>query len=131
MNHYIQYHNVEKMGVSASSLSEPKLHTDKSVRNLSSNVVWLISGEGGSPKKFYLAAVFKVNRLSAGTYDHPDFKNSAYGIGHIFGETILLNGLPWFEELKENFQNFRNGLTELTDSTKINELRSNAGTHAL
>jgi hypothetical protein len=124
MKNFIQYHNVERMSYSASKLSEPKLYTDKSVKNLSSSRVWLISGEGTSPKQFYLAAVFKVNRVSTGTFDHPDFKNSAYGNGHIIGEKIELNGLAWFEKLKAKLNNFKNGLTEITDPYLIKELET-------
>lgn len=131
MRHFIQYHNTEKMGYSASAMLDPRMFTDKSVRYLSSNAVWLISGEGKSPKTFYLAAVFKPNRTSMGTYDHPSFKNAAYGIGHIFGETIKLNGMPWFETLKAVQHNFKNGLFEVTDSKVIDELRRLAGVHAL
>ena len=130
MKNFVQYHNVEKMGFSASKLDEPKLHTDKSVRNISSNRVWLISGEGSSPKEFYLAAVFKVNRTN-NYFDHPDFENSAYGNGHIIGETIKLNGLPWFESLKSNLNNFKNGLSEITDLDIIKELEAASSAYTL
>jgi hypothetical protein len=131
MRNFVQYHNSEKMGYSASKLPEPKMHTDKSVGSLSSNRVWLLSGEGKSPKTFYLAAVFKVNRVSSGTYDHPKFKNSAYGVGHIIGEKIVLNGLLWFEALKSNMNNFRNGLSEITDRTIIAELENESAPYTL
>src|SRR5680860_319534 len=129
MREFVQYHNVKKMGFSASKLGEPKLHTDKSVSSLSSNRVWLISGEGCSPKDFYLAAVFKVNKVSAGTYDHPKYKNSAYGTGHIIGESIKLNGLPWFEALKSNLNNFKNGLSEINNSDIIKGLESESAAY--
>ena len=119
------------MGFSASDMAEPYIHTNKSVRNLSSNLVWIISGEGGSPKDFYLAGVFRVKRVAADTYDHPGFKNSAYGDGHIIGETILLNGEAWFESLKASLGNFRNGLSEITDPDVISSIRSEAGLYAL
>ena len=131
MRNFVQYHNVERMGFSASKLDEPKLHTDKSVKNLSSNKVWLISGEGSSPKDFYLAAVFRVNKVTAGTFDHPDFKNSAFGVGHIIGETIKLNDLPWFELLKSNLNNFKNGLSEVTDTDIVKELETVSSAYAL
>lgn len=122
MENFVQYHNVEKIGYSASELDEPKIFTDKSVRYLSSNKVWLISGEGRSPKDYYLAAVFIVNRTSSDCYDHPDFKNAAYGVGYIIGEKIYLNGLPWFERLKSEMSNFRNGLTQIKDISVIKEM---------
>ena len=131
MRNFLQYHNVEKIGYSASELDEPKLFTRKSVRNLSSNRVWLISGEGTSPKDFYLAAVFKVNRVSAGTFEHPDFENSAFGVGHIIGEKIKLNGLPWFESLKGELSSFKYGLSEITDEKVIKELELLSSEYAL
>jgi hypothetical protein len=131
MKHFVQYHNSEKMGYSISAMSEPHIFTDKSVKYLPSNTVWLISGEGKSPKTFYLAAAFKPHRTTSGTYDHPDFKNAAYGVGRIFGESIQLNGLPWFEALKADQQNFRNGLFEITDSNIIEALTKLASAHTL
>lgn len=107
------------------------MFTDKSVTKVSGNAVWLISGEGKSPKSFYLAAVFKPNRTASGTYDHPKYKNAAYGPGHILGETIELTGLPWFEQMKADQKNFKNGLSEVTDAVIIAEFRKLAGPHAL
>lgn len=113
-------------------MPDPRMFTDKSVRYVPSQAVWLISGEGvKSPKTFYLAAVFKPNRTTTEMYDHPKFKNAAYGNGYIFGESITLNGLPWFEKLKTEQQNFRGGLFEIKDSKVIDELRNFAGVHAL
>ena len=131
MKHFIQYHNAEKMGHSASAMPEPRMFTDKSVKHVPSQAVWLISGEEKSPKTFYLAAIFKPNRTTIGMYDHPEFKNAAYGVGHIFGETIELSGLPWFEKLKVEQQNFRGGLFEVKNSKVVDELRKLAGAHAL
>jgi len=131
MKDFIQYHNSDKIGFPASKLDEPKMFTRKSVRNLSSSRVWLISGEGKSNKEFYLAAVFKVNRTTSGTFDHPDFANSAYGIGHVIGEKIKLNGIPWFEDLKANLNNFKNGLTELTDDNIVKELELASAGYAI
>jgi len=131
MRHFIQYHNSENMGYPASRLPEPRAYTNNSVRQLPSNALWLISGEGTSPKEFYLAAVFKVTRVSADCYDHPKFANAAYGVGHIFGETIPLNGLPWFETFKKDQSNFKYGLVELKDPAVLTELQALAGAHAL
>lgn len=52
MRHFIQYHNTEKMGYSASTMTELRMVTDKSVKYLPSNAVWLISGAEKSPKTF-------------------------------------------------------------------------------
>lgn len=112
------------MGFSASGLSEPKKHTDKSVRNISSNRVWTISGEGSSPKTTYLAGVFTVSRVSSDTFDHPDFKKSACGSGYIIGKKVALNGLGWFEVFKSDMNNFINSLSEITNRALIEGLES-------
>jgi len=127
----MQYHNTEKMGYSASSLLDPRAFTNNPVDELPNNALWLISGEGKSPKEFFLAAVFKVYQAKTNCYDHPLFKNAAYGHGHIFGETIRLNGLSWFESFKKSMSNFKYGLCEIEEKDVIVELRKLAGRHAI
>lgn len=120
MLHFVHYHNSQNMGYSASALPSPRLFTSKSVRKLPGATVWLVSGEGTkSPKIFYLAAVFKVLEIKEGLYEHSDFKNSAHGEGHIYGEKVLLSGLSWFDTFKKEQSNFRNSLTEITGNPAI------------
>lgn len=120
MRHFIHYHNSHRMGYSASDLGSPQLVTDKGVRQLPGNTVWLVSGEGNrSPKTFYLGAAFTVNRIAENCYEHPDFKNSAHGVGRIYGESLLLTGLDWFGKFKTQQNNFRNSLTEITDTPAV------------
>lgn len=105
------------MGYSVSSLVNPRIVTDKGVRQLPGATIWLVSGEGlRSPKTFYLGAAFTVSHITENRYEHPDFKNSAHGKGHIYGELLLLTGIPWFESFKIAQGNFRNSLTEITGS---------------
>ncbi|MGJ0485201.1 MAG: hypothetical protein ACR65R_11840 [Methylomicrobium sp.] len=73
-------------------------------------------------KLFIWQQFFKPYRTTTGTYDHPDFKNAAYGVGRIFGESLQFNGLPWFEALKAGQQNFRNRLFGITDFNTIEAL---------
>lgn len=116
------------MQYSASDLPTPRLYTSKSVKLLSGATVWLVSGEGAkSPKIFYLGAAFRVNRVSAGLFDHPKFKNAAYGDGHIFGESIPLSGHIWFEAFQKDQKNFKNGLSEITDNSIITQFQSLSG----
>jgi hypothetical protein len=120
---FIAYHNSEKMGYPASQLESPRILTNKSVRNLPGQTVWLISGEGQRQRSYYLAAVFEVDRTFMGSSAYAGFKNSAQGPGLLFGETICLDRLSWFEDLKKKLINFRNGLTELTDDLAVYELQ--------
>lgn len=110
------------MGYSASDLVSPRLVTNKGVRPLPGNIVWLVSGEGiRSPKIFYLGGVFKVDRIAENCFEHPDFKNSAHGDGQIYGESLLLTGLEWFEKFKIQQSNFHNSLTEITGASAVAE----------
>ena len=128
MRHFIHYHNSHRMGYSASSFMSPRIVTNKPVRQLPGATIWLVSAEGlRSPKLFYLGAVFTVIRIAKGCYEHPDFKNSAHGVGHIYGETLLLTALPWFEKFKIDQINFRNSLTEITSSPIISHFRHLSG----
>lgn len=125
MRHFFHYHNAHRMGYSASKLGSPRLVTDKGVRQLPGATVWLVSGEGSrSPKTFYLGATFTVNRISENCYEHPDFKNSAHGVGFIYGEILLLSGLDWFEKFKSEQCNFRNSLTEITGTPVVCKLQA-------
>ena len=119
------------MGYSASAIPSPRIFTNKSIKGLLSNAVWLISGEGGKNKSFYLAAAFRVTRESPDTYEHPGFRNTAFGDGHIFGETIKLNSYPWFPDLKARYSNFSLSLSPLSDLKFIKELQALAGPYAL
>ncbi|WON75328.1 hypothetical protein [Nitrosospira sp. Is2] len=116
------------MGYSASDLVSPRLVTKKGVRQLPGGTVWLVSGEGSrSPKTFSLCAVFKVNRIAENCYEHPSFKNSAHGVGHIYGESLLLTGIEWFEKFKAQQFNFRNSLTEITGTVAVGEFLALSG----
>lgn len=116
------------MGYPASKLTSPQIFTNKSVRAVGGNTVWLVSAEGdSSPKKYFLAAAFKVVHTSSSTYKHPDFKNWASGIGHIYGETIPLSGQPWFEEFKDAQLNFKNGLSLIEDAEVIDKFMKLSG----
>jgi hypothetical protein len=75
----------------------------------------------------YNSAAFKVLEIKEGLYEHPDFKNSAHGEGHIFGETILLSGLSWFDVFKNEQSNFRNSLTEITGNPVIAHFQALSG----
>lgn len=110
------------MGFSVNSLSEPLIYTNKPVGKLSSNIVWVISGEGVSPKLFQLAAVFKVHKVAAGTYEHPDFKNSASGSGIIIKENLLLNHQKWFSNLTQHLRKSRYSLAPIKDGVIVEGL---------
>lgn len=123
MTDFIAYHNSDKMGYPASKLGSPQIFTNKSVRNLPGNTVWLISGEGHRKRSYYLSGVFQVDHIFMGTSAIAGFKNSAQGPGRLFGEVICLDKLFWFEDMKKKLINFRNGVTELKDDLAVQQLR--------
>jgi len=87
--HYIAYHNTERMGPlpDADALC---VWTNKSVTKLPGSVVWLVVGEGGHPRRYTLASVFRVSKV--GPADHPGFKNCVRGEGHVFQPRPNLRG---------------------------------------
>lgn len=129
MAHFIAYHNSDTMGYSASKLKIPEIFTNKSVRYLPGQTVWIISGEGKRHKSYYLAGVFQVDQTVMGSSADAGFKNSARGPGYVFGEVICLDGLPWFKQLQKQQINFRNGLTELKDDHAVQELQRLVDNH--
>lgn len=130
MKHFVQYHNSQEMG-ELNLARGPHIYTNKSVRNLSSNAVWLVVGSGTSPKQYALASAFRVARTSSDCFDHPDFKNAAYGDGHVFSPPVSLNKLLWFDAFRHSLGNFSLGLTEIREEIYIEGLRQAAGRYAI
>lgn len=114
--HYVQYHNTDKTG------SRPtkgdgyfSIFSSKHIKNLIGQKVWLISGEGGRKKTFYLESVFGVDGVRLGE------PNVAYGAnGLAFDPPIMLSGHDWFEDFKTRQQNFSLGVREVDAPTAIN-----------
>lgn len=84
------------MGYGPETLDELRMYTNKGVKVLPSNCVWVISASN-KPQRYHLTSVFKVDDISEGAYDHPDFKNTARGTsGRVFGATLEIGSEPWF-----------------------------------
>ena len=81
IRHYTAYHNVHRMGA---LLDDDALcvMTNKPVAKLIGSMVWLVVGDGGSPRRYTLASVFRVT--DTGETDHPGFKNCVRGSGRVF-----------------------------------------------
>jgi hypothetical protein len=97
-----------------------RVYTSKSVDDLSGNTVWVIAGQGSSPKQYTLSSVFIVSDV--GEADHPDFKNFARGDGHRFDPPPEVNDLDWFTELRKKMANFSFGLQEITEQNHVHKL---------
>jgi putative restriction endonuclease len=115
MKHYVQYHNTDKQGGRPElGRGEYRIFSSKSLRHLPGNRVWLISGEGKSPKSYFLEYTFVVDAIGAGK------TNVARGRdGFRFDPPIPLNGLAWFKHFQVSQQNFSLGLREIDEPTVI------------
>lgn len=68
MRHFIGYHNAESMGYSSATLTEPRIKTKNKVNGLNGVTVWLIAGEGKSPKQYYIASNFIADSCDTNMY---------------------------------------------------------------
>lgn len=116
MKHYIQYHNTEKQGGRPGRIADGyAIFSNKSIRHLQGQRVWLISGAGAKKKSFYLESTFVVDLVEEGA------PSVAKGVdGTRFDPPIPLTGLPWFEDFKQRQQNFSLGVREI-DATAVQD----------
>lgn len=119
MRHFIAYHNEQKMRYSCTEIPVPRVKTSKSVSGLDGVTVWLIAGEGKSPKSYYLAAKFTATKCEPNLYPGTDLPNQISGEGTLFKKGILLNGSTLLKLLQNKSANFVNGFYESRDPTAI------------
>lgn len=121
MQHYIAYHNAERMG--HSDIERLRVYTSRSVdEKMIGDRIWLIAGVGiKSSKQYSLASTFLVEEVS--NSDIGEFKWCVAGFdGRIFNPPIPLDDLPWFPEFMKAQQNFSLGLREIGDARFIHQL---------
>lgn len=94
--------------------------TNKPVKRLLHNIVWVIVGEGTGARRFSLGSVFQVGET--GDSAEAGFKHFARGAGHVFQPAIALNALPWFPEFAKRAGSFGFGLVEIKQEAVIREL---------
>ena len=113
MEHFVQYHNIEKFGHGRGDGDPFRIFAVKSVRRLPGNTVWLIAGEG-RPRHYSLSKVFVVDEI--GHVDVDGFRFFARGRhGTQFEPPIPLAEEAWFPGFLRYMQNFRYGLTRIPD----------------
>jgi hypothetical protein len=117
MDHYVQYHNVEKYRHDAEDDSDRdtlfSIYAKKSVKRLPGNTVWLIAGEG-RPRQYTLCEVFIVDEI--GLVDVDDFRYFARGHhGTEFEPPIPLGQEPWFPGFLRHMGSFAWGLSRIPD----------------
>lgn len=113
MDHFVQYHNIEKFGDGRGDGDPLRIFAAKSVKWLPGNTVWLIAGKG-QPRTYALRKVFVVDEI--GLADVDGFKYFARGLrGTRFDPPLPLEDEAWFPDFLRSMQNFRYGLTKIPD----------------
>ena len=121
MRHFIAYHNAEERGFSSTSIPRPRVVTRKAVDGLAGVTVWLIAGEGKSPKSYYLASKFIVEKVSPNAHPGADLPNEIEGSGNLYKLSIpIVDKL--LDKVRKDSNNFRNGLYEIRDPKLAVEL---------
>jgi Domain of unknown function (DUF3883) len=126
MRHFLVYHNPDAMGYSLNedSAQEPvfSIVTNKPVRTLLGDRIWLITGEG-RPRKYYLYETFIVDAIDRDKEKESPYTNKASGTeGQHFQPMIRLDDQPWFDALRRSQGNFAFGLQAIKDLLLINAL---------
>lgn len=123
MRHFAAYHNAEKMKYSCISIPEPRVKTSKSISGLEGVTVWLIAGEGSSPKRYYLASKFIAKKCLPNHYPGTNLPNQISGEGKLFGLSIPLDRTQLLDTLRAKSANFVNGFYEIKDPTIVKSLQ--------
>lgn len=112
------------MGYSCTEIKTPRVQTRKPVEELEGATVWLIAGEGSSPKSYFLAATFVVSRCEPDSFPSSKFPNLIAGGGSLFGKRIPLDGTSLLGLVREESANFVRGLYETKNAMTISALQA-------
>ena len=123
MRNFVAYHNAKNMGYSCATLLTPQVRTKNSVSGLNGVTVWLIAGEGKSPKSYYLASTFVADQCKTAHFPDPKLPNLIAGVGRTFGLSISISGSSLLEKIKAESANFRRGFYETFDHVVITQLQ--------
>jgi hypothetical protein len=124
LRYFIAYHNEQKMGYSCTAIPTPRVKTSKPVAGTEGSTVWLIAGEGKSPKSYYLAAKFSVEKCEPGKHLGTELPNEVSGPGLLLGKSIKLSGTPLLSQLQKLSANFVHGFCEVRDVAAIAALKA-------
>lgn len=119
MRHYFAYHNALERKY---SIIMPHAITSRNVTGLEGVTVWLIAGEGKSPKSYFIAAKFIADKCLLN--EHPEekkLKNGISGKGILYRRAKPITGTELIAQIKDKTANLR-GFKEITDITIINGL---------
>ena len=126
MNHFVAYHNTEKMKCPLHFHSDFRFHTNKSQTLLEKSIgacLWIITGayEGKRLKTFRLLAFYTPTEVLPS--DRGSLKFQVVGKdGKEFSDPPIINECEWFPELIKCLGNFRFGIQELNSRGVISGL---------
>jgi hypothetical protein len=124
LRYFLAYHNARKMGYSCTAIPEPRVTTSKPVVGLEGSTVWLVAGEGESPKRYYLASRFVIEKCEPDKHLGTKLCNEVSGNGVLLGTGVCLDALPLLQQLKRLSANFVNGFFELRDARTVADLKA-------
>jgi hypothetical protein len=124
LRYFLAYHNAKKMGYSCAAISEPRVITSKPVIGLEGATVWLVAGEGETPKRYFLASKFVIEKCQPDKHPGKKLCNEVSGGGVLLGTSVCLDALPLLDQIKRLSANFVNGFFELRDSKAIAALKA-------
>lgn len=124
MRYFLAYHNAKKMGYSCAAIPEPRVKTSKPVVGLEGATVWLVAGEGDSPKSYYLASRFVVDKCEPSKHLGTPLPNEVSGAGVLLRTSVCLDATPLLAQLRRLSANFVNGFFELRDPAAISALKA-------
>jgi hypothetical protein len=122
MNHYVQYHNPDKLGEFRPRKGSFGIITDKCVDHLFGNRIWLVSRRGKPHQyQYLLCETFIVEQVGArGAGPLRNFAESSHG--RDFSPPVRIDHEPWFGTFLKQNQNFRFGLQTINDDQAIQGL---------
>lgn len=125
MTEFVVYHNPSRMGYSALDVDALSIVTNKPAAGAKGSRVWLITGEGRSPKQYFIRGIFTVDSVSRS--DHPKFKIQVAGTaGKLFDPMIRIDAHAWFPQFRHSQGNFAFGFNSINDPVIVDGLRKAA-----
>lgn len=108
MKHYVVYHS-DRMPYPAEEVTGLAVYTNKAVGPVEGSRVWLLTGKGKSPKKFYLVSTFIADEVDRSGRE--GFESVVSGRkGRIFPPPFVrLDHRPWFPAFQKDQGNFAFG----------------------
>jgi hypothetical protein len=123
MLYFTAYHNEQAEGILCTDLPYPRVRTRNKVLGLEGAVVWVVAGVGKSPKSYYLASTFIIEKCEPDKYPGDKLPHEVSGSGNLLGLRVRLDQ-TLIENLKLKTANFARGFSEMRDLTIVAALKS-------